>query len=255
MTWVGGPTVVIEWEGLRLLTDPAFDPAGSEITYGEVTLRKTAGPALPQNSLGAVDAVLLSHDQHFDNLDHAGRELLPRARTVLTTRSGAARLGGNAIGLSAWETAKLSASDGTKTVKITATPARHGPPGIEPVSGEVTGFVLSSVSDEGRSVYVTGDTVWYEGVAEVAKRFDVGWIVLFAGAARIKARGPAHLTMDAQDAVTTARAFPKAKIIPVHNHGWEHFSENQQDLERAFRDAGLIDRLKPLELGVPAEVG
>lgn len=249
MTWIGGPTVLVEWEGLRFLTDPTFDAAGSEITYGEVTLRKTAGPAVTAAELGRVDAVLLSHDQHFDNLDGEGRRFLPQAGTVLTTKSGAARLGGNAMGLAAWESMELRSAEGERRVKVTGTPARHGPEGIEPISGEVTGFVLSPAGGDGRSVYVTGDTVWYEGVAEVAKRFAIGWIVLFAGAARLKARGPAHLTMDARDAVMTARAFPEARVIPVHHHGWEHFSEGQADLERAFRAGGLEDRLQMLEPG------
>jgi L-ascorbate metabolism protein UlaG (beta-lactamase superfamily) len=103
MTWIGGPTMLLEREGLRLLTDPTIDAAGSEITYGEVTLRKTAGPAMTSVEVGPVDAVLLSHDQHSDNLDRLGREFLPQARTVLTTKSGAVRLDGNAVGLVAWE--------------------------------------------------------------------------------------------------------------------------------------------------------
>ncbi len=69
------------------------------------------------------------------------------------------------------------------------------------------GFVVSL--PEGRdAVYVTGDTVWYEGIAEVARRFRPVVAVLFAGAART--RGPFHLTMDCNDALEAARAFPAA---------------------------------------------
>src|SRR5215510_8223127 len=99
MTYIGGPTALIEFGGLRLLTDPAFDPAGGDYTTGPVTLSKTMDPAVSASSLGRIDAVLLSHDHHFDNLDHAGRALLTQAERVLTTPAGAERLGGNAIGL------------------------------------------------------------------------------------------------------------------------------------------------------------
>jgi len=76
LTLIGGPTLLIEWSGLRLLTDPTFDPPGSMYEYGAVVLRKTVGPALEAASLGTIHGVLLSHDQHADNLDAAGRALL-----------------------------------------------------------------------------------------------------------------------------------------------------------------------------------
>jgi hypothetical protein len=43
-------------------------------------------------------------------------------------------------------------------------------PGIEPIAGEAAGFVLG-ISEPGDAIYITGDTVWYESVAEVARRF------------------------------------------------------------------------------------
>jgi len=72
-TYIGGPTSLLEISGLRLLTDPTFDAAGEEYPTGAYTSRKPAGPAVSVESLGHIDAVLLSHDHHFDNLDHAGR--------------------------------------------------------------------------------------------------------------------------------------------------------------------------------------
>src|SRR5687768_11748373 len=80
ITHIGGPTVLLEVEGWRLLTDPTFDPPGGSYNFGWGTgSRKTAGPAIDASDVGPVDAVLLSHDQHDDNLDPAGRALLPAA--------------------------------------------------------------------------------------------------------------------------------------------------------------------------------
>src|SRR5439155_22779533 len=93
---IGGPTVLIEIGGLRLLTDPTFDPPG-EYRLPHVVLRKVAGPALATEEVGPIDAVLLSHDQHADNLDHSGREFLDTAAHVFTTRAAAAGLGGRAV--------------------------------------------------------------------------------------------------------------------------------------------------------------
>jgi L-ascorbate metabolism protein UlaG (beta-lactamase superfamily) len=255
ITLIGGPTALLEIDGLRVLTDPTFDPPGSEVSNGPVTLRKTAGPALNPDQVIPVDVILLSHDQHFDNLDSSGRAFLSRAATVLTTPAGSSRLLGHSVGLAPWQATAIHSADHRTRLVIIATPARHGPPGIEPISGEVTGFVIHTEGKPEAAVYITGDTVWYEGVAEVARRFPtIKAIVLFAGAARVKARGPDHLTMDTADAIATALAFPAAQILPVHHQGWEHFSESQQDLVNAFAARGLEARLLPLELGVPRSV-
>ena len=244
LTLIGGPTVLIEIAGFRLLTDPTFDAPGL-CQSGPVTLEKHAGPALAAADIGKVDAVLLSHDQHADNLDHAGLAFLGEAQTVFTTRAGAARLGSGVRGLAPWQTIELTGDDGTR-LHVTATPARHGPVGIEPIAGDVVGFMIG-VDKPGDAIYVTGDTVWYEGVAEVARRYHPRLVMLFAGAART--RGPFHLTMDSNDAIETAHAFPDARIVAVHTDGWAHFTESGADLARAFAVLGLGERLRALGAG------
>lgn len=246
-TLIGGPTVLIEIAGFRLVTDPTFDGPG-DYQLPHVTLTKTGSPALRAEDIGAIDAVLLSHDQHADNLDHGGRHFLPKAGRVLTTEIGAKRLGGNAQGLAPWQSVELT-KDG-KRLRVTATPARHGPAGIEPLSGDVIGFVLEA--GDARPVYVTGDTVWYDGVAEVARRFPAGIVLLFAGSAQT--RGPFHLTMDVNDAIETAHHFPDAAIVPVHCEGWAHFKQTCADLSASFKALGIDKRLRLLPPGVATEV-
>ena len=247
ITLIGGPTALIEIGGFRLLTDPTFDAPG-EYKLPHVTLKKTSHPALTAEQIGRVDAVLLSHDQHADNFDHAGRAYAMQAPRLLTTIVGAKRLGGVAEGLAPGESTKLTNPAGTLT--ITATPARHGPAGIEPLAGDVIGFVLSLAG--ARPIYITGDTVWYEGVGEVARRFQAGVVLLFAGAA--KTRGAFHLTMDANDALDTAHAFPDATIVPLHYEGWAHFSQSGDDLVQSFKALGIGARLRLLEPGVPTAI-
>ncbi len=98
ITLIGGPTALIEIDGFRLLTDPTFDAPG-DYQLPHVKLEKLTGPALGARDVGEIDAVLLSHDQHSDNLDHSGRDFLKGAKRVLTTQAGAKRLGGNAEAL------------------------------------------------------------------------------------------------------------------------------------------------------------
>lgn len=246
ITLIGGPTALIEFDGFRLLTDPTFDHPGA-YKLPHVTLEKLAGPAISAAQVGAVDAVLLSHDQHSDNLDNSGRDFLRHAPRVLTTIAGAGRLGGDVEGLAPWDSTELTGKDG-HALTITATPARHGPAGIEPLSGDVIGFVLSSNAPGSTPIYITGDTVWFDGVAEVARRFPAGVVLPFAGAAQT--RGPFHLTMDTNDTIETARAFPDATIVPVHTDGWAHFKQTAGDLRASFDTLGFGKRLRLLEPGV-----
>ena len=251
VTYIGGPTAIIEVAGLRFITDPTFDPAGSLYFYagGKLSLEKLQGPS--EVKTGKIDFVLLSHDQHPDNLDNSGRKLLPEATHTFTTKAGSKRLGGTSIGLDPWASHSLTAPDGS-TITITATPARHGPAGIEPIAGDVIGFVLTIKGRSMHEIYITGDTVFYEGVAMVAKKFKPEFIFLFAGAART--RGPFNLTMGTNDAIDTAFAFPTALIIPLHYEGWKHFTQNENDLEKAFDVMGIRNRLKVLQAGVPEKL-
>lgn len=248
ITYIGGPTALLELGGLRLLTDPTFDPTASEYPATGYTLRKRQSPAIGADDIAPLDVVLLSHDHHSDNLDRAGRALLGRATTVLTTMDGAARLGGNAIGLAAWQSIELPTRDG-RVLTITATPARHGPAGGD--RGPVIGFILQASDEPARAIYVSGDTVWFEGVEEVARRFAVRTAILFMGAARVSVAGPAALTFSAREGVEVARAMREAAIVPLHFEGWEHFSESRADVERAFAEAGMTDRLQWLAPGQP----
>jgi L-ascorbate metabolism protein UlaG (beta-lactamase superfamily) len=238
ITYIGGPTALLEFGGLRFLSDPTFDPAGGQYPSGAATLRKVSAPAISAGELGPIDCVLLSHDQHFDNLDRAGREVLVKATQVLTTEEGTQRLGGNSVGLRNWQSMDVRGPSGI--VRVTATPARHGPEGLS--RGAVIGFVLQH-SAAPEAIYISGDTVWYEAVREVAQRFNVKIAILHLGAARVPEVGPFHLTMTAEEGVEAARSFPDASIVPIHFEGWEHFSEGRDTIAQAFEAAGLTDRL------------
>jgi L-ascorbate metabolism protein UlaG (beta-lactamase superfamily) len=246
MTYIGGPTVLIDAAGMRLLTDPTFDDAGGSYVRTS-TLHKLTGPAIPASALGHIDAVLLSHHQHADNLDTAGEAMLKKATRVVTTVEGSIALGGNAFGLAPWQTAEIEGQH-NRTMRITATPARHGPP--ERASLAVVGFLLDAFG----GIYVSGDTVLYEGVHEVVERSHPHIAVLHLGAARVEQAGPQPLTMTAEEAVAFARVAADARIVPIHYEGWAHFTEGREVIEQAFANAGMSDRLIWLEAGEPVVI-
>lgn len=239
--YVGGPTAVVEVGGLRFLSDPTFDPPG-RYPIGSRALTKTAGPAIGPDEIGPIDAVLLSHDQHPDNLDTLGREFLRTVPLVISTVSARNRLDGNVRGLPSWEYLDLPGHGGG-TLRIAAVPALHGPSGSEHLVGEVTGFVLSG--ERLPTVYVSGDNASLDVVRDIAARVgQVDVAVLFAGGARTALLGDAFLTLPSDAAAEAARILGARYVVPLHFEDWAHFTQGGDTLIEAFTRAGMIDRLR-----------
>jgi L-ascorbate metabolism protein UlaG (beta-lactamase superfamily) len=239
---VGGPTTLIRIGGLRLLTDPTFDDVRDYHLAPGLVLTKTARPLIPADEIGPVDAVLLTHDQHPDNLDEAGRTYVNQASVVLTTPTAAGNLGGSTRGLRAWETTDLPRPDGS-VLTVTATPAQHGPDGCEPVTGEVTGFVLAGEAVP--TTYVSGDNASLDIVEQIAERVGaVDTAVIFAGAARTPFFNGALVTLDSAGAAEAARILRARRVVVAHTDSWKHVTEDRASVEAAFAAAGLADRLQ-----------
>lgn len=238
---VGGPTLLLRWAGRAVICDPTFDPPGEY--PGPVTLRKLTGPAVAAADLGPLDLALVSHDQHADNLDHAGRALLADVPTVLSTTAAGARLPG-VVGLDPWQSVPL----GDDGASVTAVPALHGPPGAEALTGPVTGFLLRAPNAP--TVYVSGDNASVEVATSIAREApDVQLAVLHVGAANTGRFDGQPLTLDAARAVTVAGLWPDAVVVPVHADGWAHFLEPVDAVVQAFAQAGLAARLHVLVPG------
>ena len=245
---LGGPTTVIDLGGLRIVSDPTFDAPGPQ---GYLT--KTEAPAVAEDRFADVDVVLVSHDNHPDNLDHQGRAFALAAPLVLTTTSGADRLGGPARGLAAWEEHVVRRPGGGE-LTVTAVPAVHGPEdGERGPDGEVNcpviGFVLAG--DGLPTVYLSGDNASLGTVAEIARRFpQIDAAVLHVGAARVASKfRQRRLSLDGVGAAAAAAVLGTPVNIPAHYSGWAHFSEGREAIEHAFDDAGLAGALRIADHG------
>ena len=247
-TVLGGPTTVLDIADRRIVVDPTFDAPGP---HGYLT--KTAGPALQAAELGPVDAVLVSHSAHPDNLDDLGRAFALDAPLVLTCPSAAPGLGPRAVGLRPW-TSHTIRGTGRPDVTITAVPAVHGPEDAPrdangDVNCEVTGFLLAGPGLP--TVYVSGDNASIRVVAEVARRYPrVDVAVLFAGAARVPGKFDGRpLTLDAVRAAAAAAILGAPVVVPAHYDGWAHFSESGADIAAAFEQAGYSSVLRLADHG------
>lgn len=231
ITYIGGPTALLEYAGLRIVLDPTFDAPRSYPSPG-TPLVKTAGPGVPLSEIEPVDLVLLSHHAHEDNLDDAGRELALRVPLTLSTPQAAAELGSPVVGLDAWQQHTVGA------VTVTGLPGHHGPRAVRPLIGPVIGFLLEA--PDAPRIYVSGDNSSLGVVRKIAERFaPVDIAILFAGAARVPVI-PAALTLTSEKAAKAAELLGAGKVVGLHVEDWEHFSEGRAELEAAFAGSGSL---------------
>ncbi|HYH97642.1 MBL fold metallo-hydrolase [Hyalangium sp.] len=280
-TYLGTATLLLEVAGMRLLTDPAFDPEGTTYDFGPwytprawFASEKEYRTPIGSGELGSIDAVLLSHDHHADNLDQEGRRLLTgnTVARVITTRAGAARLaraapssrpsvpgeglgiGGKTIGLGWGETTRLASGAGS--LRLTATPARHGPVGT-PQIHEVMGLLLEPEASEAPTVWISGDTVLFPALGRFltdrrASGRPVDIAIIHCGGVcfpRLPILGRSRFTFDAQQVIEVCRLLDPRIVIPVHRSGWTHFREPEEQLRAALAEAGLAERCRFLDLG------
>ena len=197
ITYVGHATVLLDVEGVRLLTDPVLRPRVAHLR------RQGPVPSPPQD----LDAVLLSH-VHMDHLDPPSLRMLNRDVPVVAPRGagGYLRRKGrpNVIEVAAGETAEF----GRLTVR--ATPAEHddhrlpwGGPVADPV-----GFVIESAE---RRIYFAGDTAPFDGMAELGDGLDLALLPVSGWGPSL---GPGHL--DPGEAAEVAARLAPRMAVPIH---------------------------------------
>jgi L-ascorbate metabolism protein UlaG (beta-lactamase superfamily) len=246
--------MVININGFVIVTDPAFDKEGS-VYEAARPLYKTGSPKLQPEDIGAVDLVLLSHDQHQDNLDNAGREFIKTVKKVISTPEAVERLAqGNVTGLNEWESIDI-ATDKIPGLRITATPCQHAPTREQTkISGHVIGFMIQWEGQQHGALYISGDTVYFEGIEEIAKRFPVHTAVLHVGKAGFPQINYMPLTFTTEMAIRTVQLMNVEKFIPTHFEGWKHFNEQPEFLYDQVVHSDIKEKLLWLQPGLPGVI-
>jgi L-ascorbate metabolism protein UlaG (beta-lactamase superfamily) len=254
ITHIDTACFLLEIGGLRILTDPVFDPPGKIYSFGFGTFsKKYSAPALSPKEIGRIDLVLLSHDQHEDNLDKSGREFIKKIPLVLSTRPAAKRIPG-ITGLDEWQSFEIPGT----TVKVTATPAQHtGLRMLNPIAGKVIGFILEWPGQTNGVTYISGDTVYFQGIDRIAERYaKIDTAILHTGRAGFPyLTGPLHYTFHAKDALKAAEVLAPRRIIPVHCAGWWHFREKEEHAHEVYSKSKFADRIVQLSPGKPLVLG
>jgi L-ascorbate metabolism protein UlaG (beta-lactamase superfamily) len=87
------------------------------------------------------------------------------------------------------------------------------------------------------ALWITGDTVLYDGVRQVADRLQVDTALLHMGCVRFPVTGPVRYSMTAREAIQLCRLVRPRTAIPVHYEGWTHFHQDRPAIEGEFAQA------------------
>ncbi|KAE8386471.1 hypothetical protein ETB97_007987 [Aspergillus alliaceus] len=255
VTHIGTATAIFEIDGVSLLTDPFFALPGTTWDMGGGNMLKNAErPALGLENLPHIDAILLSHEDHPDNLDELGRRLLD-GRHVFTTMDGAKNLAPRPAvrGMKPWETASVFL--GGRQFEITATPCQHLP------GGECTGFILTTrdfgVAADGKpnAIYFTGDTVYIDELAQIPEKFHIVAAVMNLGSAvAALPDGPCQITMDGKQGACLFRTIKADRLVPMHYESWGHFTQYGKELVKVFEEEGISEKVRWLTPGQSVKI-
>ena len=229
VTYVGHATVLLEVDGVRLLTDPVLR---KRILH----LQRTA-PVETQN-LRDLDAVLLSH-VHWDHLDLRSLRLLGREQSLIVPRGAGSLL--RRHGFSRVVEVEVGEHVDVAGVKVTATDAKHdGRRGPFGTTAPALGYLVTGSS----RVYFAGDTDLFSGMAELAP-LDLALLPISGWGPRLPA---GHL--DPRRAAEALRLLEPRVVVPIH---WGTYSsafirrQKRADFDQARVDEfrGLAAELAP----------
>jgi L-ascorbate metabolism protein UlaG (beta-lactamase superfamily) len=235
LTFVRSATLIVELQGRRILVDPMLDDAGSRPPVPN-TAHPVPNPTVPlpldaEEVVQGLDAVLLTH-RHRDHLDGRAEELLPHDVPVFCQPEDEEAL--VELGLRAQPVVRETTWDG---IRIIRTPARHGSGAIADALAPVSGFVLDDL-------YLAGDTVWYEGVAETIEQYRPRVAVVNAGGAEFLDGGLIIMGVDDVDEV--AQRVPV--VVAVHMEALNHCHLSRAELRAALPNVLVPDDGETLEL-------
>jgi L-ascorbate metabolism protein UlaG (beta-lactamase superfamily) len=251
LTFIGTATVLLRIAGITILTDPNFLHQGDHAPLGG-GLRSTrlTNPAMELEDLPPLDLCLLSH-HHGDHFDPIVVERLDKDLRIVTEPRSARKLRRqgfrDVVPLDTWNQFVVE-GDGARVV-ITAMPGRHSPRALGPLVPPVMGSMLEvRRGDEPPfRIYVTGDTLLFDEIHEIPKRYpDIDLCLIHLGGTRIAG---ILLTMDAEQGVRFLRVVSPRTAVPIHYDDYSVFKSPLADFTSAVAAADLRTQVHYVDRG------
>lgn len=242
-TQVRNATARIEYGGKRFLVDPVLAEKGAYPGFEGTVNAHLSNPLvdlpLPMEEILDVDAVIVTHT-HLDHWDDAARKLIPKETLIFAQNE---RDASEILAAGFLKVRILDAETAFDGITLTKTPGRHGI--IEIMAklgdrlGEVCGVVLRH--PEEKTLYLSGDTVWYEAVAETLERYAPDVVVLNCGNAEVVGLG--SIIMGKEDVRQVCQAVPGATVVASHMEAMNHATLSRKELRDFLGENGMMGRV------------
>jgi L-ascorbate metabolism protein UlaG (beta-lactamase superfamily) len=250
--FIGNATVLIRYAGFTVLTDPTFIHMHEEtwLGYGLHTKRLT-NPAMEISELPPLDLIVLSHF-HGDHFDQVAERDLDKAIPIVTTPEAAKALAErgftNTYPLATWN--NMVVEKGTSKLRITALPARHGPPVVDMALPDVMGSMLEFEAGDNipiYRIYITGDTLIIDDLKDIPRFYpEINVALLHLGGTVVLG---ILVTMDAKMGVEMMHIINPLHAIPIHYNDYDVFKSPLSDFQQEVEVAKLSDRVTYLNHG------
>lgn len=236
-------TTIITYGGKRFLTDPWLSDKGAmppvPSPYNNLPNPLVELPVSIDKIID-VDAVIVTHMHHFDHFDEVAHKVLPKNMPIFTQSESES----NDMRKLGFTDVTALTENGTEFDGITLikTPAAHGIGETAELNyadfgmpGDAMGVVLKDSSE--KTLYIAGDTVWFDGVEETIAKYKPEMIVLNAAHASFPDNTP--ILMGAEDLYLVVKAAPDATIIASHMDSVNHARLSRKELKEYIIEKGI----------------
>src|SRR5690606_32114167 len=239
------------YAGKKFLVDPFLSEKGTLPPFPNSARQDKKNPleSLPvsiDEVIGGGDAVIVTHT-HLDHWDDAAKDALPKDMKLFT-QNEEDKTEIESAGFTNIEV--LQEDTVFEGIQLIKTKGEHGRVEILKMAGLVCGVVFKH--EDEKTLYIAGDTVWYEGVQEAIDAHQPEVIVLNAGDNQFTEGG--SLVMGKEDVQQTHKAAPQATLIASHMEAVNHWALSREDLKQFADEQGFSDKLHVPEDGEAFEL-
>ena len=236
-------TIIIEYAGKKFLVDPMLAEKGAFPGFEGTPNSHIANPLvhlpIPMDEILDVDAVIVTHI-HPDHWDEAAIKLVPKDMLIFAqNENDAAQIKEQGFK----NVRALEEKTVFEDITLIKTPGRHGGEKTIEKYAELLGLVSGVIfkHPNEKTVYIAGDTVWYEGVEENLKKYEPDVVILNSGDAQVLGYEP--IIMDKKDVYEVYKAAPKATIIASHMESVNHAMLSRKELREFLSEQGMTQRV------------